>query len=416
MDDKSIAYTGGVNMNNLKILCLSLCLFIFPPCLTHAQDTKQNTPKPIATYAGGELYKAGKIKILNLKGNFYKMGKQYGGLVPKELQNFYAAIMTEIQPRESYQDILKLATAIYNGYPVKYQNFLRGIKDSSGLSMEKIMIINAFEHYMFSAKSNINLPSECSAIAAWGQYTNWAPLIFGRNYDFISNVDQFKKYLVVTLFNPKGSGVSTAMITFVGTLNATTNMNANGIFLELNNGSPSGGSLHFINRISTPVLLLSMALDSNTFDQLDEEMHTIKSNASFIINAADSKQAVSYEWPPFFNVDKRSGENDGLLVSTNHFVDDAWGIPKPHDTFLTITRRNNLLNLGDKNKGSIGISQMESILDTSIENGGATSYFAGPNRPYTTYQIIAIPKKLTIWIKEPDYQDWTKINLAKYFK
>ena len=34
----------------------------------------------ISAFEGGKLYRAGKINVVVMKGNFYQMGRQYGAL------------------------------------------------------------------------------------------------------------------------------------------------------------------------------------------------------------------------------------------------------------------------------------------------------------------------------------------------
>jgi hypothetical protein len=52
---------------------------------------------------------------------------------------------------------------------------------------------------------------------------------------------------------------------------------------------------------------------------------------------------------------------------------------------------------------------MKVILDTTIDNGGATQ----PTD--TTHQIIAVPKELRLWLKAPGNFNWQKIDLKRLF-
>ena len=105
-------------------------------------------------------------------------------------------------------------------------------------------------------------------------------------------------------------------------------------------------------------------------------------------------------------------DKDGLLAATNHFVDPSWKIPPPandEQNAWTVKRRQNLLALAETYKGQFDIDKMKQVLDTTIDNGGATQ----PNE--TIYQIIAVPRDLILWLKAPGKFDWQKIDLSKLF-
>jgi hypothetical protein len=363
---------------------------------------------------------AGKVDILHLKGSFREMGRQYGTMQKTRLHEFHSDMKKFLihDRKQKPENLNRFARGLFDSYPQRFREILIGMSETSGLSLDDHLFINAFEHFLFNPDFAGEAGAACSGIAVWGPYTAGTNLIFGRNYDFGADVSAFKKYLIIAIFDPPGSGNATAVITYTGTLNATTQMNAVGIFLELNNGGVSAGGLSFTNRVSTPVELFAMMLDSSSLEQIDREMHTKNTQFSYIINVADRDTAVSYEWAPF--AVRRIEGAGGLLVSTNHFTGD-WGLARSTDSFfLTVTRRNNLLRLAEKARGSIDIAKMKEILNTGIRESGATSYrcelINGNPAPFTAYQIIAEPAQKRIWIRIPGYQDWIAVELERYFQ
>ncbi len=368
----------------------------------------------------GALHRAGRVDVLYLRGSFREMGRQYGALQREKLRAFHADMIKLFVEQRAIPParLRNYARALFESYPQRLREILAGMSETSGLTLDEHLVINAFEHFLFHQGLVQNGEGACSAIAAWGPCAPDGLLVFGRNYDFGIDVGEFKKYVSVAVFDPEGSGIPTALITFTGTLNATTQMNGAGIFLELNNGGVSAGTLGYTDRISAPAELFGIMLDSPSMAQVEREMHTKNTPFAYIINVADGHSAVSYEWAPF-GVRKISGR-DGLLVSTNHFVDD-WGMVKSTDDFyLTVTRRKNLLRLAGAAKGKINVEKMKNMLDTPIRNGGATSYrietIDGKPTPYTAYQVIGEPERRRITIKIPGYQDWIAVDLERYFK
>lgn len=396
----------------IYIRILLVMLLIFTAGRLYAQPTPEPAgAKLISTFEKGKLYRSGKINILDLHGSYHQMGRQYGYLLRAELKNFHKnAVVDYFQKHKGLSaDLMKkTAMSLYASYPQRFKDIIGGMAETSGLSLEAQMMLNALELY--------GSMSGCSGIIVWGEYTGHQPLIAGRNYDWFDQYLEFAQNLTVTVFSPE-SGVPNAMVTFAGVIYATTGLNAGGLYLALNNGLPSGGTLSYANRVPAMVSLLALLNDYRTMDQLDVFFNTTRTDFAFIINTADKTQGISYEWAPFEHR-RRKADAEGLLVATNHFVDPSWGIVMNDNVgFETLRRRENLLALGQKNKGKINVGKMQAMLDTTMNDGGATWPLKGSARAayQTVYQVIAVPESLQIWLKVPGFQDWTKVDLKSYF-
>jgi hypothetical protein len=274
-------------------------------------------------------------------------------------------------------------------------------------------MVNAIEMY---PKYDYFVP-HCSGIAVWGDYTGGGPLLFGRNNDDNAYFREFAPYTIVAVFHPASSGQPTAIINYAGVLYAPTGMNQNGVFLELNSGNVEW---IYPDRPLIFTTLWSLLEDHVTLSDPNPAFLSMKGDAtlSSIINAADSRQAVSYEISAFRekmdDVKRRIPDAPGLLVATNHFVDSSWGVapPDPFDdekNGWSVVRRKNLLAFAERYKGSFTEEVMKKVLDTTMEDGGATQ----PNE--TIYQVIAIPENRTIWLKAPGNFPWQKIDLNLFF-
>jgi len=367
--------------------------------------------EPVSSFEGGRSYRSGKINVLVLRGSFRQMGRQYWYLLSGELRDLYThAVVEHFRQTRGLpdDDMIRAAMSLYRFYPRRFKDILHGMAETSGLSLKEEIMLNAIEFY--------GLMPGCSGIIAWDNYTNGQPLIAGRNYDWFEEYVEFAKSLTVTVFNPD-SGVPSAIVTFAGVIYATTGLNAEGVFLELNNGLPSGGSLKYDDRVPAIVSLLASLADCGSLVELDAFFNTTRPDFSFIVNAADRARGLSYEWTPFEHR-RRSGDDEGLLISTNHFTDPSWGVVlQDLAGFETVRRRGNLFSLGQEKKGRIDIGAMAEILDTPMDKGGATWPVDGsmPTSYRTTYQIIAVPASLELWLKVPGFQEWTGIDLKDHF-
>jgi hypothetical protein len=150
-------------------------------------------------------------------------------------------------------------------------------------------------------------------------------------------------------------------------------------------------------------------LDSPDLDQLESFFHSTRSNFAYVVGTADDQTSRCFEWPVFDVKRRLSVRRPGLMVATNHFTEPSWGLPKPDDAkfFHTRTRRQNLLGLAEHFKGSIDVSRMKKILDTRLEELGATT-------DSTVYQVIAEPGVKALSLKVPGITAWTDIPAGDF--
>jgi hypothetical protein len=363
--------------------------------------------RPQREFEGGKLYKAGKIGILQLSGSYKEMGRQYGGLLKDEIQEFYTIVVDEHYIKDKglkYEEIKGFSEAAYTRYPEKFKVLMSGINETSGLPLEKIVILDQVLGIQFI----IAQQGECSAVAAWGEYTAGKPLVLGRNFDLAVDFKEFSRFLNVVVYNPVDD-IPTAVVCYPGEVTSFTGMNANGVFFEINEGAKSGGNIISEDRLLFPVELVRFLTDYSDFNEFDAAMNTTRSNYAFIVQVADKDAAYSYE-ASVPDIKRRAGQEPGLLVATNDFVDPAWGLTPPLDAEdKSVQRRDNLLGLANTYKGRIIPDTMMQIMDTPFEEGGAT----WTNR--TVYQVVVEPANNKLWMKTRGIQDWVGIDLNNYF-
>ena len=384
------------------LLASLLIVFIIGYGLNLGKDVR-----PQREFEGGKLYKAGNIGVLQLSGSYKEMGRQYGGLLKDEIQEFYTIVVDEHYIKDKglkYEEIKGFSEAVYTRYPEKFKALMSGINETSGLPLEKIVILDQVLGIQFI----IAQQGECSAVATWGEYTGGKPLVLGRNLDLAVDFKEFSRFLNVVVYNPVDD-IPTAVVCYPGEITSFTGMNANGVFFEINEGAKSGGNIINEDRLMLPVELVRFLTDYSDFNEFDAAMNTTRSNYAFIVQVADKNAAYSYE-VSVFDIKTRSGQEPGLLVATNDFVNPAWGLTPPLDAEdKSVQRRDNLLGLANTYKGKITPDTMMQIMDTPFEEGGAT----WTNR--TVYQVVVEPANNKLWMKTRGIQDWVEIDLNKYF-
>jgi len=367
-------------------------------------------------YGDGNLYKAGEINVVMLSGNYYEMGQQYGNLLKAELNSFYEATW-ESFTEEEQNAVLMLIGELSSGYTTRQLEILQGMANTSGLTITELMVLDQNTGTSFAK-------FQCSYIAAWGPYTSDGTLILGRNFDWFKPFNKlWSPYLTVVVYNPTSGGHSCATVGYAGMVNGLTGINDQGLFIEMNNGTNSMGVQTFLkNRTSYLNDMLNFLWDAGSMDTLGKLIETTRPMTSVIINVANGEESFSYENAPF-ETRKRGPNQPGLLVATNHYMLPSWGILNRPFPTRSLERYDNLLKLGNKYKGTIDVNVMQAILDTTLDNGGATEVLAedtGTNPDLTMYQVIAIPSEKKMWVKTPNYPDdagssWTLIDLNSLF-
>jgi hypothetical protein len=394
----------GVSIIIVFFLILSVCSSV----QTRSADETSQDLKFMAEYDGGELYRAGRISVVELSGNYRQMGRQYGMLLKDELTTLYHDAIEEFfikQKGFTRERLQIIAQSFFDLYPHRYKEIIYGMAETSGLGIERQILLNGIEWF---PKINHLLFNRCSGIAAWGPYTSGGPLVFGRNNDDDPFYKEFARFMVIAVFKPDDLSVPVALINYAGVIYNATGMNSEGLFIELNSGPWMGFSL---DRLSIFVTLFSFLQDYPSLPEVDKGFKSTLANLSSIINVADRNRAYSYECS-IYDTRRIVAEQEGLLAATNHFVGPTWNIAQIDEKVTTdtsIKRRQNLLALGEIYKGSFSPYVMMRVLDTPIDQGGATV-------EGTIYQVIAVPAQLKLWVKVPGLQDWTMIRLGPLFK
>jgi len=402
-----------------KKLVVLICVLLLIPlglalgCGESAREPAVDLEK-VSEFEGGRLYKAGKIYVAQLNGNYKEMGRQYGELMKTQIEQFYTEAIEENFPKsenftraeaEQYSDLL------YERYPERIRKIFDGMVETSGMDLDQLKLVDQYVVFLASSMA----PPLCSCIAAWGEYTDGGPLVLGRNFDYPEIMKEFADTLTVVVFNSDDGSRSTATLGYAGQVGTLNAFNDAGLILEINDGMLCGDMEYPDDRTSSLINNVCFMLDSSNFETLDVYLLSTRLSYPFIINVADKNKACSYE-DSTTKCTRREAQQDGLLVATNHFIDPSWAVPAEWQAteFWQIMvqnsqqRRDNLIALAEKNKGQIDASVIEDILDTTMENGGATV-------DATIYQFVAVPAELGLYVKAPGYQDWVLVDLGELF-
>ncbi len=367
--------------------------------------------KYVAEFEGGKFFKAGNVSVLVLTGSYRQMGRQYGALAKDDLQAVHNTISDvflnnpDEKRRMSPAELNTIARALFERYPQRYKEILYGMAETSGLDLNRILLINALEWF---PKINRLSYGKCSGIAVWSPYTN-GPVVFGRNDDDDPAYLTFAARPMVAVFKPNDGSIPAALINYPGVIYNATGINADGLFMELNAGNDMGTSMGQTSIFTTLFLYLQ---EYHNLVELDRAMRATTCDIGSIVNVADPTRGYSYECS-LWQMKRWDQDAEGIVAAANAFSHPDWNItpldPKK-DPGANQLRKENLLKLSAKYKGAITPEvMMKKIMDVDIKDGGATH--AG-----TIFQIVAAPADQTIWIKVPGRVDWTEVPLKPLFR
>jgi hypothetical protein len=393
-------------MKKLFGLVLALC---FLASSAYAQELKF-----VSEFEGGKLYKADKLNVVVMKGNFYQMGRQYGALLKNEFGEFYEMAVKDTgigTKKAPYDEVLADMKKSLETLPFYVREWVRGTGETSGLGADKQVIACQMLGPLIMSKGG------CSGLMAWGEYTKDGSTVVGRNWDMTDKVLlPYQKFMTVSIFNPTGSGQGVADINYIGQTVWQSAMNQSGIFYDLQNGQMSDPSSSK-NRINSNSALMSMMFDSTSLKQVDAFFDAVRAESGIIINIADAKQGYSYEWGTA-DYRRRVDDEKGLMAATNYFIDPTWrvavNVPEGKPGGFSKERCANLLVLGKKYKGKINADKMMEFFDATIPQGGPSFYSDSGFKTY--YSIVAVPKELKLWLKVRGLQDWTELDLKPLFE
>lgn len=361
------------------------------------------------------------VFVVSLSGSHVDMGYQYGSLLKEQLHNVLEILVQYfiVLQGVEYSQLVQQANLFNDRYSYSYQQFLEGISQGSGLSLDDCKILNAMETLdVFSSSSfssSSSSLSACAFLSLPANKTRSQHNLLGRNYDYNAVYGAIAKdYLNVIQLNDQNC-VTSYIVGMIGQIYCPSCINDNGIFMELNNGMPSGGYYVEEERQTLLINLLHIIQNSAHFSQADKQLMATQSDYSLIINMADNQFVKSYEFSSTLGSKPFTPALEQPFASTNFYQNTTWeGTIPPTDenSWVGVTRRQNLLNLANSRE-VFGIPEFQELMDTRLEEGGAKWNM-------TIYQMIfdSTPQNLTIYLKPTLAVDakWTKIPLGSQFQ
>ncbi len=372
-----------------------------------------------------ETLKSSVPQLLVVSGTKKEMGKKYGTALKQELTKVHDILYDYfvIKHDIDYEKLVDKAKILFDKYPSGYQEMIESAAKAANLTTENLIVVNGMETLLpllaESKSKNAQIVTEtdkaevaaCSFVSIPPAESKTGSTIIGRNYDYPKPFDESAKHLVVLMMKEAGA-VSTASIGMAGQIYCPTCVNEKDVFIELNNGMPSGGYQVDNNRISLLINLLEASQSSKSLNQLEKHLSSILSDYSLIINVADGTKTKSFEYSSNLGLKTYTPHPDHVFASTNFYLNQTWTeIPEATDnsTWLGVSRRDNILKHFKEEK-KYDVADVKKALSDSISSGGASW-------DSTIYQIAYEHglRKLHLRISENENSTWSSFDLNSCF-
>ncbi len=395
---------------NLKkpifLIVLLFALFIAAGCITAIPVSPANNPDMtlVSSFEGVDRYIAGNYTVILLEGSCREMGRQYGGLMKTELLAEYAMLTGALKDRGYTIDYLRSYSAsITQKQPERMKEIARGMAETTGLTEEDISIL------YYGPALYLMMPSGCSYLAVWGDYTADGSVIVSRNWDLPDLVNKFNPYYVLAVYRPTDGSNGVATFGPAGSRPETL-MNSEGLFIADDNSG-----LYPVIQAHRPDMIsefFRLMLDYSDISSLKTAVLTTRPDVAWIVDVGSSEGSYVFE-VGLTETKIRTG--DGVVAAANHFVDPSWNLtssPEAH----SLNRYTNLLCQAAAAKGTIDAEKMMQIRDVLLADGGATFRHSDlEGYQYSSnHLVVFVPATKTLWVKVVDL-DWQKVELAPLF-
>lgn len=372
-------------------------------------------------YCGQSIQKNG-IAIISLKGSYYDMGKQYGALERNYIQSFYADLTRLINFNSLKNRVVMDALSMT--LPERNREIIQGMAQTSGLSYRQLLEITLSTDFVFIGADKPFTGIGCSTVEAGPMYTaRGYGTLTARNYDVPKYAfNSYKNYTAITAFHPINGDNQVITISYIGSINAMSEINNKGLISEINNGMLSVPGVS-INKPDTLVNNFNSLFQASSISDYNKYVKNHYPAAATNTGLASNNVVQHYERTSHQYKIATKSPSESLDIFTNTFIDSGFKGQKytygpGHDSpSLTFEREDNLKSSLTHLYGLININTLENIMTKQIPNGGA---LAPPNNNYsidaTLFSSVYDIQNSKLYLYIPTVtKHWLTINTRKMF-
>ena len=386
---------------SVQVKCIQIaCILLFSIMMT-AFSTE-----PIAVEGPGRKFKENGITMVQLRGTWREMGRQYGVLLKEELRQVLAFAERQATAES---DAMLLPQGLPMGIDFLDQLFA-GVGEGAGLTPRQLVRIVGVEcAYLNAALYEHDEPTpdgRCTQVLFDGSRTKDGQLLLGRNYDWVASFSPLP--IVLASFQPTDGSMGISCINYAGCLYMTTGMNSEGVYIGLNSGAYASAECNPAAHHN--IWMLWMVLQqSKTAANAVKMIQSMQGAACYVICAADAKEGIVVEWDAKSTVTRTMPEK-GFLVATNHFVQPGWkNLPTAEDggAESSVARYVTMNDFAGKlQPGSCDMETLRNFLQIPCGKGGV-------RKDGTLFQVLAAPARRELCLCTRHHPQWVTFHPFK---
>jgi isopenicillin-N N-acyltransferase-like protein len=295
-----------------------------------------------------------KLKIVEVSGNHYEMGFQYGAACP-EISEMLDMTCQFFGGPDKAKAIIKKYVPMYlpaiEKYAPEIVEEMKGIAAGSNVELQDILFLNV--------TYEISLPSVmggCTAFAAAGEATANGEVIAGQNFDYL---DPWGKFLIVLKMRP-AQGPRILAVTPSGCL-TLFGLNSAGISFNINL-LRNRDSLTPVGGVPTHVILRKIFMSENIGEVIAKiglaegraaKNYLVTSQQGDIIDIETTTNDLDIQYP-----------ERGILTHANHFKTDRFKSSDLAHLFLpdAYVRSYRLFQLMESYHGKLTVDILKQLL------------------------------------------------------
>lgn len=360
-----------------------------------------------------------KLWELYVQGDPYQIGLQTGVLTQKLYQKqetvFFAKV-EEFVPSAFKQKMLVKMLKFYNRHLYRYipEEFKTEIYGVSQYGTDRFAYLGDAYHrnlYLHGAHDIGHAFQDlalvgCSSLAVWGENSEDAGLLIGRNFDFYAG-DEFAENKIIAFVKPN-QGHAFMSVTWGGMTGVVSGMNQEGLTVTLNAGK-SAVPL----KAKTPISIVAREIlqYAATIEEaiaIAQRKEVFVSESILVGSARDQKAVIIEIAPKNFGV--YDMPNVSTVICSNHFQSEAFAHDKRNNKQIEEShsqyRWDKIKEIVEEERQLSPLKMAHLLRNTEGLDNKALGYGneKALNQLLAHHGIIFQPEKRLVWVSSNPYQ------------
>jgi predicted choloylglycine hydrolase len=337
-----------------RIVLLSVALLFFASACALGVEIEEPGKISVVAESGEGLLllvetSSGSVNVAVLKGTHYEMGKQYGEMLGKRIEEItkFTDLSMVMGGDFSRDDLEKLVSGVWGMMlpyaPYWFMDEVKGIVEGARAAGAEVSELDLITPIVITNISDMNdkdslvgeksslrfslgeLAYTCSAFAAWGERTVGGKLFSSRVLDWKpgTGTDRFRLITVYKPVDEKGNTLNAYMTAgYIGLIGATNGMNDKGITVS---EIGSENTVEKLNGMPWTLMFRKLLEESDSLDDAVKIIQAAENTIgyNFVIGDGDAENYGTGAWRPRAAAVEENGKFTAVMYDDDPVDRDA---------------------------------------------------------------------------------------------